>query len=1419
MKMQIPNHARLLGATFLGMVLLADTTAPAALVPQTVNQSGTAATGWAAAIWNTPAVVATAGNDYVTTNTFAVRTPNTATPVAFAGNSLMIDPGGILYLKHNGGAAKVNLRLNGGTITYHGGVSSASSPLSGTIQMLADSQINSDQASPNNRDIWFQSDISGSANIIVAMNTATNYLIVSGTNAAYSGNWTNIGGIIQIASGTTNALGSGSVSLVNGNTSLAFNSTNDLVIGNRIDGPGYVTKQNTGAVVLTANNTFTGGLTNQAGTLVLTGSGTQISTVVNSSGVLRIANSAALPAGSPLLITPNNAQTGRLELSNSVTLATGLQITVQQRTGPTVAVQSLSGNNVISDQVGILGGGTSPIGVQVDAGSTLVLNGGITSITTGERGVMLQGAGNGAVAGVIDNGSATTVSLFKNGPGTWTLNNANTYSGLTQITNGVLKLGASGSLASSSGIYIQSGGTLDASLVSGGLAVGGAQVLAGSGAVLGDVTTTAGTLVQVGLTNQYGQFSFTNNLTLGGGETIQFEFNASTNDLLNVAGSLTLNGSSTIQIILPTGVAGIGTFRLINYSGTLQGGGSFTLVSPVSSQTFALDTSIPGQVNLIVTGVPQNRVWSGDGVANVWDVATTPNWSGQTFNQADNVTFDDAGSATPEINVSVPMQTGTFIVSNTVNAYTFSGSGITAVGSLIKRGANLVALANDGNNFSGPISIEAGTLSIGNGGSTGSLGTGAITNNGQLLINKSALPANTINGQITGSGSLRLTGGGASLSLAASNSYAGPTTIEGGCQLNLFNNSALGDTNVGTIVQAGGRVGFITLGTWTVAEPLEINGYGVAGTVGALYANTANNNITWKGPITVGSPSQIRIVNTGIKMTLANSVTANQQTLQCTTVDTGSVLTFSNTLSLGNDPALAALTKDGVGTMILAGSSNLCGSVVVNAGTLQVTTTNAPLTGDITVNAGTLQLGTGAGDGSMPVGAINLVGSGTKLTINSSNTFVLNNQLTGLGSVSLLNFATLIINSSNTFAGNLTTGSGTPTYGGIISLFNSYGLGDGTVAKNVKLVHAALYLQGGLDIPAAISFSTSSGANDVVDTAVGVAKPIRNVSGTNIIQGNITPTSGDGNSEFTVESGLLTLNGTIAPDTTTRVVILSGAANGVLNGSLNDNGVNIPALTKQGAGKWTLNNVNNYSGATVVQNGTLMLGASAAIANTPSIQISTNAVLDVTAVSGGFVLGGSQTLKGVGTVLGDFNATGIVAPGPLGTLNFSNHLTLAGTTVMELNRAAGQKADLISAVTLAFGGTLTITNLGTNLQVGDTFNLFDGAISGSFAATNLPALSSTNLFWDVSLLNSQGIVTVGGTVAAVPTIAPPSISGTNLILQVSSQSGFNYILEATSQLAPTAWVGIQTNAGGGVLTFTVPVTAVSPQQFFRILVQ
>jgi autotransporter-associated beta strand protein len=334
-----------------------------------------------------------------------------------------------------------------------------------------------------------------------------------------------------------------------------------------------------------------------------------------------------------------------------------------------------------------------------------------------------------------------------------------------------------------------------------------------------------------------------------------------------------------------------------------------------------------------------------------------------------------------------------------------------------------------------------------------------------------------------------------------------------------------------------------------------------------------------------------------------------------------------------------------------------------------------------------------------------------------------------------------------------------------------------------------------------------------------------NLNGTTnsvILSGNNSAYSGNWTNASTF-GNIKILSGTINALGSGNVTLVNAGSWLVFN-STNNLAVNnmisgLGSVVKQNTNTVTLNGNNTLTGSLQISNGILQLGDSASIGGAPAIRLSVGALLDVAAVSD-FAVGSLQTLAGIGSVSGNVTVNGKISPGPLGTLNFANSLALAGTAVMEINRTNAQKADLLSAVTLTLGGALTVTNLGGAFQAGDTFQLFSGAITGTFTATNLPALSSTNLVWDASKLNSQGILAVALKTAAAPIIFQPLWNGTNLTLQINSQAGFSYLLQATTQLVSANWTATQTNVGtGGTLTFMIPVTAGNPQQFFRISVQ
>lgn len=111
-----------------------------------------------------------------------------------------------------------------------------------------------------------------------------------------------------------------------------------------------------------------------------------------------------------------------------------------------------------------------------------------------------------------------------------------------------------------------------------------------------------------------------------------------------------------------------------------------------------------------------------------------------------------------------------------------------------------------------------------------------------------------------------------------------------------------------------------------------------------------------------------------------------------------------------------------------------------------------------------------------------------------------------------------------------------------------------------------------------------------------------------------------------------------------------------------------------------------------------------------------------------------------------------------------------------------------------------------------------GRLSGQFTVTNLPALAA-GLRLDTTQLQPQGVIAVVPSAAAPPTLTAPAKVGTHLVMQAATEPGFNYILEATPQVNPSAWTGIQTIPGGGTVKYTISITTTPPHRYFRLRVE
>ncbi len=284
-----------------------------------------------------------------------------------------------------------------------------------------------------------------------------------------------------------------------------------------------------------------------------------------------------------------------------------------------------------------------------------------------------------------------------------------------------------------------------------------------------------------------------------------------------------------------------------------------------------------------------------------------------------------------------------------------------------------------------------------------------------------------------------------------------------------------------------------------------------------------------------------------------------------------------------------------------------------------------------------------------------------------------------------------------------------------------------------------------------------------------------------IIMTDALLSSGGGTRDTNVFNGPIQLTGEghFRVNNSTRMII-NGPIVGT--GSLN--------YSDDGAGMLLLNGTNTCTGVTTVTNGTL---------------------------------GGNGVIAGDLVMLGGTNSPGM----GIGTLTVNGAATLAGTTLMELNRSLVPNSDrLVVGGTLTFGGVLQVI-LGAGApapQAGDVYQLFNKGSGSAFTAINLPNLSGLpgGLTWDTSNLMVNGTIAVQGAVAP-PTIGSVSLSGGDFLFSGTGgvEGSTYYVVTSPNVEAPLAgWSVAASNVfgPGGSFSYTTNITGGAPKAFFRLLV-
>jgi autotransporter-associated beta strand protein len=690
-----------------------------------------------------------------------------------------------------------------------------------------------------------------------------------------------------------------------------------------------------------------------------------------------------------------------------------------------------------------------------------------------------------------------------------------------------------------------------------------------------------------------------------------------------------------------------------------------------------------------------NGTWLG--INGSWGVAGT--WSGGTI--ADGT---DANANFTGINITAN-RTITVDADRTIGNITFTDQ-TTASNSLAIAGTNTLTL-----------DVTTGAPIIN------------VTQSGRSI---------TFSAPLAGNDGLSKIGDG-NLILSGSNTYSGNTTFSTVSStvsgiFRISHNNALGSTSGGTTLFSGGTGGAI--GNMIQLSP---SGVTVTGETLTLQGDTANTNMS----ITTGTSASTVAWEGNIIINGLSSVDARIGATNSGADTTLTIGTASTTIT-GNYTAPISVMGNGIND-IQASIQTSGGITRVNSGTLRLAGNNTH-TGNTTLGGGTgggLILANQFAAGNS---TLNVTSTGTTANViqfEGGTAFTLGGLASGVGGTAK-NFA-LTNNASADVALSVGNNNADTTYNGVMSgggslikigTGNLTLSGNNTFTGNTTVTAGALLVTAGYSSPTTVNSGATLGGNGTMGAAVTLNSGTIGSSGLTLnlfsdlfTTGNSTLAAGSTvnnlSANTTITSGTFTVNGTLQ----------NGIAVGGAGNTLNGNGI---------VGGTTTVNGGTIGGTlaltTLVATGNSTIAGSVTASSGTTVQ--SGGVLNVNGTLGGGVLtiDSGATLKGNGIVSFATTVNGELAPGASpGLLTFSDTLTLAGSTTMEINgliRHNGVTGDYDAVdVTnqLTYGGTLTMS-FGASTAAGNSYNLFDfGSQTGSFSSVSVGGLYSA------SLTNSSGI--------------------------------------------------------------------------------
>jgi autotransporter-associated beta strand protein len=899
----------------------------------------------------------------------------------------------------------------------------------------------------------------------------------------------------------------------------------------------------------------------------------------------------------------------------------------------------------------------------------------------------------------------TNGSLIKTGAGLFQTFNKNTYAGTTTITGGTLVEDFGFALASSG-----AGTALSNDLSTAALTIG-TGTLQVKGRTNGTVSSVSGTWG-----NGSSSITVASTSGIAPGQAVAAAaglaagFVVSITDAThfvttstasaagtNVALTLTPNDATTSQTFASLTITGGATIDASSNGGAatpttidLRGPGGTTLMTRLNNATldFRATTGTLGTSSLIkIHETNVNGIIGGWATVNGTDLAANDGsdnvvaYAGYTTVPAQAGTIAD-GTAT-NVKLINPVGTGndglgaTVTTINTLTQSSTSTATIDTAGKTLRLGTSGGVLLATG----------AAALTFGTAADSGAITAGGVDNAaGELIFNNPSASALIVNSTITNNGAGVVTvvkSGSGSLTLAGTNTYTGPTILNGGT-VTIISNANIGDPATGAGLSLDGA----TLSTATTF---------------GLFNGTAGTN---DRSIVLG----------------ANGGTFSQ---------TASTLTISGVIS-----GAGSLTKSGASTGILTlgGTNTYSGVTNIAAGTLLVTSStsggNSPLgstaAGTVVVANADLELANGVaitgetltinGNGNGSFGALSTPPPvGASSTATWAGPIILGSNLARIGGhigvgtgntsfVSTLIVSGVIDDGANVFDLILTPEIGSNSSVVVLSGANTYH-GQTKITRGIL----RLGLTNSLPVGTTLDVHDNSGTTNTstfdlagFNQTVAVLKSSAGTTASAIVTSSVS----------TGSPGMLTVNGST-----------SSTFPGSITGNI--------ALAKSGSSTLTITGAtNSFTGGTTVTAGSLIVGAP-----TGAFTSAANAVN----VSGTGLLGGSGSIAGPVTIgsggtISPGNSPGLITVGGLSLAAASTPgvASTASQTLMEINGpgVAGTTYDQI--IVPAAGTGVNIA--GGNLQVvlgyvptSESYTIIDNQTGSAVGGPGFEFLNGTPL--------------------------------------------------------------------------------------------